>query len=161
MPNWIKGDLKVRGTKENVRKFLLEGLEPIPRGFLNREPVETELICDDEFEFTIKSETGIFYIKNTRRNFIEQDIIETYINEWEDNEERVLVLEDYKSAWGIQTEALAQISKRYNIDFKILGFEQGMEFNQDIEVVKGRIVRNEEIKFNDYQWECIRPHIGG
>lgn len=28
MPNWCEGTLKVRGTKENVKRFVLEGLPP-------------------------------------------------------------------------------------------------------------------------------------
>lgn len=32
MPNWCEGTLKVRGTKENVKKFVLEGLHPV--GFM-------------------------------------------------------------------------------------------------------------------------------
>ena len=55
MPNWIRGDLKVRGTKENIKKFLLEGLEPIPKGLFNPEKVKSEIITDDGFEFTIKA----------------------------------------------------------------------------------------------------------
>lgn len=160
MPNWIKGDLKVRGAKENIRRFLLEGLKPIPKGLFNPEQVETEIVCDDEWEFSIKSKTSSFYIIGTRRNFIDREKIETYINDWED-EEGVIVLEDYKAAWGIEVESLAEISEKFNIDFKILGFEPGMEFNQDVEIIKGEIIKDEEIKFDDYQWECIRPHIGG
>lgn len=32
MPNWCEGSLKVRGTKENMTRFILEGLRPV--GFL-------------------------------------------------------------------------------------------------------------------------------
>lgn len=161
MPNWCKGDLKVRGKKENIKKFLLEGIQPISKGLFNPETVETEIIWDDELEFTIKSETRTFYINGTRRNFIRSEIIETYINEWEENEERVIVLENYEAAWAIDTDELAEISKKFNIDFKILGFEKGMRFNHDIEIVKGEIIKDKEIIFSDYEWECIRPHIGG
>lgn len=35
MPNWCEGSLKVRGTKENMTKFILEGLHPV--GFLGEE----------------------------------------------------------------------------------------------------------------------------
>ena len=28
MPNWCEGSLKVRGTKENITKFIIEGLHP-------------------------------------------------------------------------------------------------------------------------------------
>lgn len=73
----------------------------------------------------------------------------------------MIVLEDFRAAWGIDANVLACISSEFNIDFKILGFESGMEFNQDVEIIKGEIVKDENIKFNDYKWECIRPHIGG
>lgn len=29
MPNWCEGSLKVRGTKRNMTKFILEGLHPV------------------------------------------------------------------------------------------------------------------------------------
>lgn len=29
MPNWCAGTLRVRGTKENLTKFVLEGLQPV------------------------------------------------------------------------------------------------------------------------------------
>lgn len=29
MPNWCEGTLKVRGTKENIKRFVLEGLHPV------------------------------------------------------------------------------------------------------------------------------------
>jgi hypothetical protein len=154
MPNWICGDLKVRGTKENIKKFLIEGL--ISTG----SKIRPEIIRDDTWKFSIRSNTDFFYIKDTRRSFIEKEEIHTYINDWEDDEERVIVLE-YKSAWGIDVVGLVNLSKEFNIDFKILGFELGMEFNQDVEIIKGEVIKNEEITFDDYEWECIRPHIGG
>lgn len=154
MANWICGDLKIRGTKENIKKFLIEGL--ISTG----SKIKPEITCDDKWKFSIKSNTDSFYIKGTRRSFIEKEEIYTYINDWEDDEERVIVLE-YKSAWGIDVVGLVNLSKEFNIDFKILGFELGMEFNQDVEIIKGKIIKNEEITFDDYEWQCIRPHIGG
>lgn len=154
MANWICGDLKVRGTKENIKKFLIEGL--ISTG----SKIKPEITCDDKWKFSIRSNTDSFYIKGTRRSFIEKEGIYTYINDWEDDEERVIVLE-YKSAWGIDVVGLVNLSKEFNIDFKILGFELGMEFNQDVEIIKGEVIKNEEITFDDYEWECIRPHIGG
>lgn len=153
MANWICGDLKVRGTKENIKKFLIEGL--ISTG----SKIRPEIIRDDTWKFSIRSNTDSFYIKDTRRSFIEKEEIHTYINDWEDDEERVIVLE-YKSAWGIDVVGLVNLSKEFNIDFKILGFELGMEFNQDVEIIKGEVIKNEEITFDDYEWECIRPHIG-
>lgn len=33
MPNWCAGTLRVRGTKENLTKFVLEGLQPVRHFF--------------------------------------------------------------------------------------------------------------------------------
>ena len=56
---------------------------------------------------------------------------------------------------------MLEICKQYNVDMKIYAFECGVRFNQDIEIVDEKIVRNEIIKFEDYEWECINPIIGG
>ena len=56
---------------------------------------------------------------------------------------------------------MLEICKQYNVDMKIYAFECGMCFNQDIEIVDEKIVRNERIKFKDYEWECINPILGG
>ncbi len=70
-------------------------------------------------------------------------------------------MEDFKAAWAIDADALRAISARYDIDIKIYGFESGMKFNQDIEIVKGKIIKDDEIQFDNYQWECINPNLGG
>lgn len=60
-------------------------------------------------------------------------------------------MEDYKGAWSIDTETLLKLSKEYDLDFKIYAFEQSMEFNQNIEIHKGKIIKAEIIKFDDYR----------
>lgn len=64
---------------------------------------------------------------------------------------------DTKFAWTIHVEQLLEISKKYNIDLKIYAFERGMEFNLDIEVSKGKVIKSEVIKFDNYMWDCIDP----
>ncbi|HFK1714039.1 TPA: hypothetical protein ACGXP1_001628 [Bacillus cereus] len=157
MPNWCEGTFKVRGTKEDVRKFLLEALTPIPNGFFEQTPAE-KVVEEDEYEIFIKSENA-FHIKGTRRNFIESNIQHYF----EDDEEKleICVLEGYKAAWGIDAAPLAALSKEYNVDIKIYAFEKGMEFNQDVEIHKGEIIKNVEIEFDNYMWECINPNMGG
>lgn len=107
-----------------------------------------------------KERRDCLYIKETRRHFIDPVENEIYIYDT-DKEEQIICLKNFKAAWGIDTDALRTISKRYNIDIKIYGFECGMEFNQDIEIIKGKIIKDEEIKFENYQWECINPDLGG
>jgi hypothetical protein len=155
MPNWSEGNLKVRGSKENIKKFLTEGIEPV--SFFGVAGQQSE-IEEDEYEFTVKSPARGFYVKGTRRHFIESTICFEY---WEEQDEYVLIIENFKAAWGVYADQLAEISKEYNIDFKIYAFEKGMEFNQDIEIHKGEIIKDDEIQFNDYYWECINPTLGG
>ncbi|MEH7249215.1 hypothetical protein V7114_20860 [Neobacillus niacini] len=160
MPNWCEGSLKVRGEKENIKKFLLGAFTPIQPAILQilRPDLKApELkVTEDEWSITLESSgKDGFYVRGTRRNFIENNSIE-----WE-FEKQVLIIENYKAAWGIDSEPLAKLSKEYDIDLKIYGFERGMEFNQDIEIHKGQIIKDNEIKFDDYEWECINPTLGG
>ena len=51
--------------------------------------------------------------------------------------------------------------KSTNVDFRVYGYEMGLEFNREIEIVEGRLVTNRRIKFKDYRWECPDPTLGG
>ena len=164
MPNWCKGNLKVRGKKENIIKFLEEGTSLLD-GFWEPKEINPKIEVNDCDEIEIKNldeAKGIncLYIKGTRRNFIDPVENEIYVYD-EDEGKQIICLKNFKAAWGIDAEALRVISKRYDIDFKIYAFEAGMEFNQDIEIMKGKIIKDEEIKFEDYVWECIEPYVGG
>ena len=164
MPNWCKGNFKIRGKKENIIRFLKEGTSLLD-GFWEPKEIEPEIEINDYDEIEIKNinkEKGIdcLYIKGTRRNFVNPVENEIYIHNV-DEEEQIICLEKFKAAWGIDADSLRAISNRYEIDIKIYAFEAGMEFNQDIEIIKGKIIKDEEIKFKDYVWECIEPNIGG
>ena len=164
MPNWCKGNLKIRGKKENIIRFLKEGTSLLD-GFWEPKEIEPEIEINDYDEIEIKNinkEKGIdcLYIKGTRRNFVDSVENEIYIHNV-DEEEQIICLEKFKAAWGIDADSLRAISNRYEIDIKIYAFEAGMEFNQDIEIVKGKIIKDEEIKFKNYVWECVEPNLGG
>jgi hypothetical protein len=158
MPNWCVGTLKVRGSKENIINFLKNGFTPVT--WMGTDiPMK---VVEEEYSFTISCDDKFhgFHVKGTHRNFIESKEIE--FEHWdEDNETHVLILEDYKAAWGIEAEPLAELSKEYQLDFRLYAFERGMEFNQEIEIHKGKIIKDVEIKFDDYAWECINPSLGG
>lgn len=164
MPNWCKGILKIRGKKENIIKFLKEGTVLI-EGIGEPKEIKTEIEINKYDEIEIKNinrekNRDCLYIKETVRHFIDPIENKIFIYD-EDEEEQTICLEDFKAAWGIDVDALRTISKRYNIDIKIYGFERGMEVNQDIEIVKGEIIKDREIEFNNYIWECINPMLGG
>ena len=46
-------------------------------------------------------------------------------------------------------------------DLKLYAFERGMEFNRDIEILNGVLVKDKTITFDNYYWDCVCPLIGG
>ena len=70
-------------------------------------------------------------------------------------------LSDFKAAWDIDTRSLQKVSLDYNLDLRIWGFERGSQFNRDIEIHKGAVVRDRSVDYEDYDWECICPDLGG
>ncbi len=158
MPNWCEGVLKVRGAKENIVNFLQNGLEAVDffGGDAGKHTVEIDKYDDIE----IKDVNGWLHVKNTRRNFIDKISHDLSLSKYSDDT-FVCAIDNFRAAWGIDAEALAKISKEYGIDLKIYAFEMGMQFNQDIEIVAGEVIKDDEIKFDNYDWECINPFIGG
>lgn len=165
MPNWCKGVLKVRGSVENVSKFLLEGIDyndyqytpliskdgtttleetAIPRGTVKKE-IDDQGVC-------ITCTEGL-YIKDTCRMFISSDNIDCYRTD--------LIFIDVEQAWNIKSEDLAKISSKYGVDLRIFATESGMEFCQEIEVINGEITIDREVPYSDFMWEAPDPRIGG
>lgn len=146
MPNWCEGTLKVRGTLENVRRFMEEGIEWAPGKLMVEED-------GDALEFST-SGTGERWIKNTSRHFIMCD-------------EPMYFYEGYtlflhlKAAWNINAEELQTVCQEYDTDMKIEAYEKGMQFGQIVEIINGEITRNEDIEYDDYDWDCPSPTFGG
>lgn len=156
MPNWSVGTMKVRGSKENLFNFVRNAFCSV--SYLGDD--QEQEVIEGEDSITLKSHGRhfSFHVEGTRRNFV--DTVDFVI--WDEGEKmHILVLERYRGAWCIEVEPLRELSKKYNVDFKIYAYERGMEFNQDIEIVNGEIIKNETIKFEDYEWECIEPYVGG
>lgn len=95
MPNWIEGTLKLRGKRENIRKFFNEGLQPST--YFGEERPLSEFVTDesgdDELFFSFNDEP---HIKGTRRAFITGDCAELY-------EEYGIVCVDIKQAWSFNS----------------------------------------------------------
>ena len=151
MPNGSIGCLKVRGATTNAKKFILEGLKPVD--FFGNELPKLELSDFGDVE-TNKD----CWIEGTTRGFVEN----LYVNfsDCEDGE-TFTALFDAKFAWAADAEELSAVCKKYSVDMKLYAFEKGMEFNQDILILDGEIRRDNAIRFEDYEWECICPTVGG
>ena len=167
MANWCEGSLRIMGPKKNIQEFLLDGLEPhesmleklktnksYSHGFL--EP------CEDEKKIELKDGDILFFsschIKDTERGRV--SYVEVYLSEYEDDDVISIAL-NAKFAGCIKADELLNICQKYGIDIRIYGFERGMEFNQDIEIIDGEITKNNLVEYDDYTWDCISPERGG
>lgn len=131
--------------------YLINGFESIE--------IVPDVEMNDELHIKNLGDVTSLYIKETSRHFLKPDF--EYISTYNIEKKEPIVVIGFKAAWGIEVKTLSEISEKYNIDFKIYAFEMGMQFNQDIEIIKGKIIKNEEITFDDYAWECIDPIMGG
>ena len=168
MPNWCSGVLKVRGKKKDLLNFLNNGIErhgyPRDESYeYTKYPLDAEL---DKFGDVFCKETddehhSWLYFKDSRRLFVDKNI-EWYFSSNEDEE--IIQVLDIKQAWCIDADYFVKISKQYNVDFKLMCFEQGCQFVQEIEVVKGNIKKNKTKdykRYKNYAWSVYDPRLGG
>lgn len=133
MPNWCRGTLIIKGTKDNVKSFLLENLKANDLDFY-----------EDNWKLTIRSNQG-FYIDGTKKNFV-NDNIEFYFATEETNKE--CSMNGFMAAWSIDPEPYVQISRKYDIDIDIGGTEIYGGFAQEIKIQKGEIIIDKVEKIN-------------
>ena len=132
MPNFIKGDLRMRGSENDLLRFLNDGLDgeyikETHRGFVTDYGVVEYEKC------------------GLRKNI--------------DAEETIAIPVQF--AWDIDAEQIKSIALNYNIDIRIYGYECEMRFNRYIEVIDGIVLNDNVIKYENYKWECDNPTIGG
>lgn len=180
MPNWIEGTVKVRGDYENVKRFFTEGVELRVRTPVNRKTGESSVsysgpksdwmdiheVVEDDGErsarITCKAESGTYlYIKETARAFPPE-----FMN-WEvkiinpANEKDAIAIADIQQAWSWTAEDWIALSKKYNVDFRLHGWEQGMQFESMIEVLRDGTVTEDSHGYDNWLWECPFPFMGG
>ncbi len=165
MPNWCEGTLRVRGKMSDLKWFVAETIQSTSFEWTEGIPItKTSLLEIEEYGgatdcgFSVTGKVRDAWIVGTTRHFVQEDYIETYSKSWDDVE--ILYLR-IQAAWGMNAEQLLKLCADYSLDMRVYGFERGMEFNQEIEIIDGTITVNREIKFQDYRWECVCPDVGG
>lgn len=151
MPNWIEGTLKIRGNVNNIRYFIESGLKPCAGRYENDPDHFVQKITNDGYFIAADA-----YVDNSRRMFVADDC-EIFL--WGDTD-RIYFL-PIKQAWGFEPGDFIYISKTYNLDLRITGFERGMGFDHEIEVINGVVTIDKSNDYNDYWWECPCPTLGG
>jgi hypothetical protein len=164
MPNWCEGYLKIRGKKKDLINFIENEIVLIKRESIISDPQYIDVKMKDtgidcSFKYN-KSYNEFLYLKNTRRFFVESEEISFYYDSYED--EICYLTLDIKQAWGIDIETLlVEHSKKYSVDFNIFASECGMEFEQYITIVGGKLLKNEKRTYIDFNFEAINPDLGG
>lgn len=169
MPNWCEGNIRFRGTYENIKRFLMNEIVACKYGTETGETIEEKpIIEDDDYRliFTLPTERHWFYFRNTRRHFIDG---ENPVEIWIDKDsaiggQLVVCVDRFKAAWSLQHhEAWLDIAKRYDIDVKMWGYERGMNFEQVKIILRDGTVKEEmkEYEWDRWAWECPMPNFGG
>lgn len=128
MPNWVEGKLKIRGKPEDIKRWVEECLHCYTTNWLG-DGAHTELVEGAvRFEHDPDSEEMYLYvdksahIEGTRRNFIEKG---EYVDFCEEGKKSILVV-NMKAAWNIEEQPYIEMSQKYNLDFRVYGYEMGI-----------------------------------
>lgn len=155
MPNWCQGTLKVRGEYDNLKAFLENALDEC--SYYGNPPEGPLLEVAETPEYADITLRRMAHLKNTSRGFVEED---TDILLEKKTEKQIIFLAA-QFAWDIKTEELQRLSQEYGVDLKITAFEQGVQFERDIEIVQGFVCLDSTKKYQDYAWMCPCPTVGG
>ena len=149
MPNFAEGTIKLRGRAENIKSALKYMF-----GAVGDITIEDD--TDGEI-ITFTTTDSYFYINGTKRAFIDNDSFEIHL----DDDFLIIELDNFNQAWRAIPEDYIEISEKFNVDIKIFTFEQGLEFTQEIEISKGKILKNTVLKDGKYRWEVAFSNLGG
>lgn len=163
MPNWIEGTIKLRGSYEDLKRFVNEGLEPIT--IVGKQVGKKEDLIDftdygSEFEFKINDD---MWISGTRRAFASAGLYGTSTG----NDDNLILVLNVKQAWAFlanddNRDKWKSISDKFNLDIRLYGYEMGMEFCEEVIILRGKgIVLDNVIQFEDWNWDCPFPLLGG
>lgn len=154
MPNWCEGRLKLKGSMKNIIKFFESGIGLTESDKLKGVNISSVVKIEKGDDCCAINIFDLVYIKGTGRAFINPKYV------WL-GEAICTVSVSMMQAYDVSPEEFLSIAKEYGIDIRIQAFEKGMEFSRDVEIIGGKITKNETIKYNDYIWDCPVPDFGG
>lgn len=167
MPNWIEGTMKLRGKRVDIKRFFDEQLES-SADIDGSKKDKSEVVIDESYEgylcYRFSNEP---YVIDTRRMFITGDYAEMQ------SDEGVCAF-NIKQAWSFDArrddsdiDVLKAIADKYNVDIKLYGIECGMQFVHEVIVChrdengERPCVVDNVIQYEDWDWECPFPNMGG
>lgn len=106
--------------------------------------IRRAIVCTPHVFYELEPEFG----KPTENNVI-------------DAEPWLLIIDGFKQAWDVRAEEFTEMSAKYNVDIRIFAWEQGMQFERHVEILKGKLVADRAVHYDDWDWDCPMPWIGG
>ena len=172
MPNWCSGNIRFRGSKENILNLLKNEIIFCSYGedrkIINHPiTVNGDDIDDIEIVSPSTEKGGWYYINGTERAFMDWTDSFTYPNTFHENRDTnqcICVFDGFRQAWSIEPENFKAMSEKYDVDIRIFGWEMGMCFSQEVEIIRGKVTKD---IYNDYDygknwnWDCPMCFLGG
>ena len=153
--------MKIRGRKQDILDFFKNEVTIFTYDKTYSRITSEAVFENDEknLQYILKQAINQdLYLRNSRRFFFLDKEITFYNNE----QENCYLNLEIQQAWHIDIgELLTSHSKKYNLDFNIYASECGMEFEQYITIVDGKVIRNEANGYDDFAFEAINPSLGG
>lgn len=146
MPNWCEGVMKLRGTKDDILRFIEGGLE----GSYKDSKIEI-----DEFGEEIDI-TDTHWIKGTSKVFLDEQT--AYIPEEEDP---VVLTLKIRQAWNLDVTGFVEIAKEFDLDIRLFGWECGAQFSREIIIIDNNVIKDRTYHYKDWDWEVPFSYLGG
>lgn len=134
MANWLRGVIHLRGSKQSIRKFILNLIDP--------DDLEAANVNENSLCIKTTSHIG-FHIKDTCGNYI--DSYEVNINFSDatlDEYGNYILSMDFASCGTLDVEGMCSLSQSYLIDFAIDIYDAWIGITQDICIINGSVVRH-------------------
>lgn len=149
MPNWCEGSLKLRGKYTDIKRFFLEEISCSFRDdYISLEE-------DDGWMYVVIKDNTT-WVEGTQRAFINGEA--TF---FQNNKNHFCCVVNVRQAWDFVPDDWVNVSKKFNLDIRLYGIECGARFCHEIEIIDGKVTLNAETKYNDWEWECPFPNMGG
>lgn len=171
MPNWAEGNIRVRGKRENIIRYIQENaisIYALQNGKYEERPIHLE---EDSGGYELLMEKNpetddCLWFKDSNRQFIDFDGSDSFSGEFSDddkhtNKDQVLFLPSFKGAWGVDNECFRKAALEFKVDIRIFVWERGLEWSSISTFFRDGHVETESRTYADWLWESALPNYGG
>ena len=138
MANWQRGVIHLRGSKQSLRKFILNLIDP--------DDLEAVNVNENSIYLKTTSHIG-FHIKETCGNYIDSyEMNINFLDAMPDENSYYMFRLDFSSCGSLDVEGMCNLSQLYAIDFAIDIYDAWTGMNQDICIINGNIIRNNVVQ---------------